>query len=377
MEEDGQCILVIDSGSAVLKAGHAGDDAPRTAFPNVIGRRNLHADEALAHGNNKNKNFFVGDEAVAKRSTLALNSPMDRGIVSNWQDMEDVWHHTFYEELKCSPEYYNVIMTEAPLTPKPNREKITQVMFETFSASSLYVLNQAVAAQFASGYTSGVVVSSGDGVTHVVPIYYGHALDYATMKLDIGGRDLTEFMGRLLLERGHTVTYSEVLRDAKEQRCHVAVDFEQELQEINAGSHLQTSYELPDGDMITIGDAKIRCPEAMFQPSLLGMESAGVHELVHAAIMKCHENMRKFMYSNIVLAGGNTMFDGFSDRLANEMKALAGPDMKPKIIAPPERKYSPWIGASILGSLSTYPGMWIAKKEYEEYGPNIVHRKCY
>merc|ERR1712159_573471 len=129
---------------------------------------------------------------------------------------------------------------------------------------------------------------------------------------------------------------------------------------------LEKSYELPDGQVITIGNERFRCPEALFQPSFLGMEAAGVHELTYNSIMKCDVDIRKDLYANVVMSGGTTMYAGIADRLSKELTALAPASMKVKIIAPPERKYSVWIGGSILSSLSTFQQMWISKQEYDE-----------
>ncbi|ELR21176.1 Actin1 [Acanthamoeba castellanii str. Neff] len=139
----------------------------------------------------------------------------------------------------------------------------------------------------------------------------------------------------------------------------------------------EQSYELPDGQVITIGNERFRAPEALFQPSFLGMESAGIHETTYNSIMKCDVDIRKDLYGNVVLSGGTTMFPGIADRMQKELTALAPSTMKIKIIAPPERKYSVWIGGSILASLSTFQQMWISKEEYDESGPSIVHRKCF
>ena len=369
--------VVCDNGSGMVKAGFSGDDAPRVVFPSIVGRPKEGVRAAMF--GSTPKSHFLGDDAQAHRGILSIDYPIEHGIVTNWDQMELIWHHTFYNELRVDPEKNNVLLTEAPMNPKANREKMTQVMFETFNVAGMYVGIQAVLSLYSAGRTTGVVLDSGDGVTHTVPIYEGFSMPHAVMRIDLAGRDLTEYMMKLLMESAASFSSSaekEIVRDIKEKTCYVALDFDEEMKKANDAS-IETKFELPDMSEITIKSQRFRCPEALFKPHLVGLgDAAGYPGLVVKSIAKCDIDVRKDLFENVVLSGGTTMFPGMAERLTKELRAAGPAQLEPRVVAPPERKYSVWIGGSILASLSTFQTQWVRKSEYNENGAQIVHQKC-
>lgn len=367
--------LVFDNGSGMVKAGFAGDDAPRSVFPSIIGRPKT----AEVMIGTSSQEVYIGDEAQAKRGVLTLKYPLDHGIVTNWDDMEKIWHYTFYNELRVKPEDHPVMLTEAPMNPKSNREQMVQIMIETFDVPCVYISIQAVLALYASGRTTGCILDSGDGVSHTVPIFEGFVIPHAISRLDIAGRDLTDYLMKILSERGTNFTNTaerEIAREIKEAITYVALDYDKELEASISSSMIDMPYELPDGQVITVGNERFRCPEVLFQPSLVGKESPGIHVHIFNTIMNCDIDLRRDLFYNIVLSGGSTMFPGIRERITRELLSFTPSTVCIRVIAPPERKYSVWIGGSILASLNTFENNWVTKFDYYDVGASIVHSKC-
>jgi actin-related protein len=325
------------------------------------------------------KYSYAGDEAQSHRGILGLKYPIEHGIVTDWDDLEKLWHHAFYNELAVAPEEHPILLTERPMNPFSNREKYAQILFETFNVPAMQVACQANLALYASGRTTGLVVDIGDGVTHVSPIWEGSLLSHANQRCDIGGKDLTRYLAKIITERSYylsTTAETEIVRDMKERLGYVALDFDAELHAASESSKCERRYELPDCQAIAIGNERFRCTEPLFRPSFLNYEMPGVHEMIHNAISLCSLDLRSQLYENIILAGGSTMFPGIAQRIEKELRILC-PHSQQKItvLTPPERKYSVWIGGSVLTSLPAFEAIWISKNDYDEYGPVFVHKK--
>ena len=367
--------LVIDNGTGFTKNGFAGEDQPRSVFPTIIGYPKYQI--IMTDVEHYVREYYIGEEAINLRGVLKLVYPVEHGQVQDWDAMERIWHYTFYNDLRVNPNEHPILLTEPPLNKNQNKEKMAELMFDTFNVPAMYISMQAILSLYASGRTTGIVVDSGDGVTHIVPVYEGFAIAHAIHRSDIGGRDITDYLRRLLRQRGYSLSSSaerEIVRDIKERLCYVALDPEKELKLAEKVSGMEKTYTLPDGETLTIGAERFMAPELLFNPGAIGSEENALDELIYRSIQNCDVDLRRDLYANIVLSGGSTMFPGLKERLHKELTELVPETMEVKIIAPPERRYSVWIGGSILSSLKTFAKLWVTKKEYKEIGVTAVYR---
>ena len=344
--------VVIDVGSSISKFGLAGGQIPKT-MPSAVGI-----------GGENDKEIFFG---AAARGKGTIKNPVECGVVKDWDVMEKVCRHILDTELRVPGDGRRVLLAESPLSPKPNREKATEIMFEALDVKGFYIAMDAVLSLYASGRKDGLVVESGHGVTHVVAAAEGNPLFSSILKVDTSGKQLTEELTSLLSKSGLNIQDIDIVNTIKESCCRVALDFGAEVASL---ASKKESYELPDGQKIDVGDWKFSCPESMFKPQ------GGIHYTICDVVCKCDQGLSKTLFGNIVLAGGNTLFPGLEGRVEKEMKALAPKENDVHIVVPQTRATSAWIGGSILATLEAFQPMLITKEEFKETGPSIVHKKC-
>ncbi|KAL3233017.1 Actin-related protein 2 [Nakaseomyces bracarensis] len=327
---------------------------------------------------------MIGDEASDVRSYLQISYPMENGIIKNWADMEHLWDYAFYNQMKLpTTSGGKILLTEPPMNPVKNRETMCEVMFEKYDFGGVYVAIQAVLALYAQGLSSGVVVDSGDGVTHIVPVYESVVLNHLTRRLDVAGRDVTRHLIDLLSRRGYAFNRSadfETVRQIKEKVCYVSYDLDLDTKLARETTTLVENYELPDGRVIKVGQERFEAPECLFQPNLVDVEQPGIGELLFNTVQSADVDVRSSLYRAIVLSGGSSMYPGLPSRLEKELKQLwftrvlnndptRLDKFKVRIEDPPRRRHMVFIGGAVLASImADKDHMWLTKQEWRESG---------
>lgn len=416
-EDDEECAaIVIDNGSSEIRSGFCGDEAPRSTFETVLGTK---ADDP--------KTSYIGDALTAEikaKSEMTVSRPIEHGLVTRWEDMEKIWHHTFDHELRVDPKEHPVLMTRQMNTRVhsrwPQSERTCQIMFERFEVPGFQIMTNASLSLYASGRTTGLVIDCGYQITQLTPIYEGHLLPHASRILNVGGHHVTENLQDLGYENGKITEYDDC-QTIKETRGFIAamgvvqefekaafrhdqlipiylrsitrnysaftpIDVERRCNEY-CGGHYKFirgifKYELPDGNIIELQGELFQCTEVLFHFSRNSrfVEKIGIPHALAESINKCDVDIRKDLWGNVVIAGRGSLFENFAERLESELKdkdLVNDKKAKLKIIASRERGYMGWIGGSIVGSLSTFQEQWISADEYAESGASMVRRKCH
>jgi actin-related protein 2 len=386
--------VVCDNGTGVVKVGYAGANFPEFNFRSMIGRPMMRADEKMDGKGIVLKDIMVGDEAAAVREYLECSYPLENGIVRDWKDMKILWDYTFQDCLKIDPTEHRILLTEPPSNPIANRQKMYEHMFEVYGFNGAMVAIQAVLVLYAQGLLTGVVLDSGDGVSHVIPVYEGYGLPTLIQRLNVAGRHVTRQLIALLQLRGYNLNRSadfDTAMQIKEKLCYVGYDLSIERQLALETTTLVQPFQLPDGRIIKVGRERFEASEVLFNPSRIGVDAKGIHEQLWASINKADMDLRPAFYKHIVLSGGTTMFAGLPSRLVKDMKEMwveriAKGDkgrlgkFKLNIEDPPRRKNMVFLGGSVLADImKEQEEFWMSKAEYDEKGAKRAiaekHRK--
>ena len=422
MENDeSNAVIVLDNGSGYLKAGYSNQTSPEICIPALVGREILRYGEKIDLNKIKEtkkkseqkklikqmikerhlKEIMIGDEIIGFRSLLDLSHPVTEGIITDEEDLFKLWDYTLTQKMGIEdPSERKIIVTEAPLNPISNKIKIFEILFEKIGVGAINIEPQAKCSLFSEGIDTGIVLDSGDGVTHCIPVSDGAILKHSIERMDIAGRHITEYLVRLLQKKGYAFNSSadfDFVRELKEKYCFVSNDIENDRKLERETSFYNSYHLLPDETRIRISDEKFEAPEILFNPSLIGKEYDGIPYMMMKSINSCPIDSRKGLYSGIVLSGANTLFPGFASRIENEIKKIyketalkLAKEKKIKIninvIDSPKRKYSVFIGASIIANHYNSEGnddYWITRDEWlecEDTGDytkdNLIKNKC-
>jgi len=395
--------VVIDNGTGYTKMGFSGNSEPQFIIPSGIAVKEGVGMKTASRGLD-DLDFFIGDEAF-EATGYQVKYPIRHGIVENWDLMEKYWEQCIFKYLKCEPEDHYFLLTEPPLNTPENREYTAEIMFESFNVPGLYIAVQAVLA-LAASWTSkqtedrsltGVVIDSGDGVTHVIPVAEGYVIGSCIKHIPISGRDITYFIQQLLKDREVGIPPEQSFETAKrikEQFGYVCQDVAREFRKFD--SEPVKWFKKYDGvNSITkqifsvdVGYERFLGPEIFFHPEFANPDfTASLTTLVDEVIQNCPIDNRKSLYKNIVLSGGSTMFTNLHKRLQQEIKKnvderlkrteeLNQHRIKPqpidvRVISHPMQRYAVWFGGSLLASTADFYEKSHTKAEYYERGPSI------
>lgn len=368
MTDESASSIIIDTGSGFCKAGMSSEEVPKIIFPTIVGRSKIDM-------GGDSSDFMIGKEALDKKAVLNIIKPIARGYVQDWDALEQLWRYCFHDELKVEVSNHPLLFGMYPNESKVNKERTALIFFEDYNCPGIYGTSHGLLALYGSGKTTGLVIDSGEDVTNVMPIQDGYLINHAYGMIEIGGSDVNEYLLNMLKNK-KVILDMEDVRKLKESRLYNATEFSKEMEDFKSGLTKQTNYELPDHTMIELAQEQIQAPEILFKPGLIGRFDPGVHEMTSECLQKLDSDLKRELYSNIILCGGNSMMHNYPNRLNREILTVSPNNAKVKIIANPDRQHLAWNGASVISTLSTFGSMWITQTEYEENGPSIIHRKC-
>ena len=370
--------IIIDLGSGQIKIGFSGQELPKKIFNNYIGEpkyKNIFQTTSKTDQTKDKDNIYIGSQCDKNLNILKLHYPINHGVFQNTSDIYPLFNYIF-SLLKLSSDEipsHPILITEPIHNPVFNRENISQILFEKFLINKIFFASQPVLSLFSTSNTTGAILESGEAVTQSCVIYEGFAIKNSFERCDYGGKDVTNYLEDILKKMGfffETSAEKLIIKEIKEKYCLAISESILKNSEYEKENHF-----LPDGNVIKLGIEKILPPKILFNPEIIGLEYPGFPEIIFNSINNADIELRKKLYENILLSGGNMAIKGMGDKIFNEMKNIVNPNMKIKINVPKNPQLLSWIGGAIISDMEIFKKMWINKTEYEEKGNSILHEK--
>ncbi|MFX0058101.1 MAG: actin, cytoplasmic 2 [Candidatus Hodarchaeota archaeon] len=364
----GNLTVVLDIGQFASKVGFAGEDTPSQVFFTIVGKPKYQQID-FEFGRDQKEEFYVGDE-IQSLGLYKIFYPIEKGRIQDWIYFEKIIDYIFYN-LRVDPGLVNVLFAIHPLFPHQDLARLFDIFLDHYQCNAFYPVLDSMLTLYSGGFQTGLVIEIGDSITRIVPIYEGYKLDHAIRILDIGGRELTKYMEKILGEIGYSADSSirrELVRALKEKACFVSLDYKEDLKRFE---QYEKPYSLPDGSTISLSKERFEVPELLFNPSL-ELEVDPLPQAIMDCIERCDLDIRPDLLNNIFLSGGSSMFPNLKSRIYQELELeLARRKKKSqtiKIIAPRERIFSVWVGGSILALIPEFSKNWITRAQYYNEG---------
>lgn len=356
---------IIDFGSGTIKAGLSGEEKPSCIFDSIIGTSKL--EQVLP---NKTPEKIVGPKKQI-RGLYKLQKPITRGILTSCADANLIMKKIYHELKAINNKEIPIFIAEPPFTPIKQKKDLTELLFENYDTPNIFFGTQSVLSLYSFGKTDGIIIESGEDITQIAPVYKGYKLDYAVQKINFGGSDVTDSLKSLLRHCGLDLASESddfLVREIKEHVCCIENEGEK-FEEV-------IEYDLPDGEVVRIGKERFEACEVFFEKSKSGSNFKGMHNFLNSSLEKLDQDLQKYLYNSIYISGGNSMMNGFVERLSEEMDNKVGDRFKCNITAVnTDRSLLAWQGASFITNINSFPKLWISKKDWEEEGEQIFYKK--
>ena len=306
--------LIVDCGSGYCKAGYSGYIEPTVTLPTAV----WHPQSNNMITKDDKSNLLFGKQALEAENGVLIH-PIQKTKIIEWDDFELYLDNLFTNELKIKPEEYGIFMTEPPLTLKSSRERLTEILFEKFNTPFIFITNGAVLSSYGAFKYSGFVLDCGYDSSTIVPISNGYPYSSCIQTIDVGGKDVSEFLIKLLVKKGYDEKkIKKYIKEIKENCCYIENDNNKNNKKIK-------KFNLPDGTEIELDKERILSTEVLFHPEMINKTVGGVANTFCSSVSAIdHLTKKKFEGNNLIIAGGSTLLDGFSDRLKVEIGRYYG-----------------------------------------------------